>query len=225
MPNEHPTTATGTPTRRTQAGRSAETRAALADAAADLLVERGWAAVSAIDVCNRAGVSRGAFHHHYPSLPALLADALQRLYDEMAHTTQTPPADLIELVNATWTAISTPRFKAVLEAWLAMANDPDLRHDIGPIVSAFSTLVQPTLPDGRALNADEQARYLLAREAMLGLALGRATNGGRPLRHEEAVLTALRDNICNPRTPPTRKTASRRGHPRTAQAHKPTTRS
>ena len=28
----------------------------------------------------------------------------------------------------------------------------------------------------------------MAREAMLGLALGRATNGGKPLGHERAVL-------------------------------------
>jgi hypothetical protein len=32
----------------------------------------------------------------------------------------------------------------------------------------------------------------MAREAMLGLALGRATNGGKPLGHERTVLALLR---------------------------------
>ena len=35
--------------------------------------------------------------------------------------------------------------------------------------------------------------YLMARETMLGLALGRATSRGRPLGHEPAVLGQLRD--------------------------------
>jgi hypothetical protein len=46
--------------------------------------------------------------------------------------------------------------------------------------------------------ADEESRtlYLVARESMLGLALGRAVNGGRPLRHERLVLSRLRDDAA-----------------------------
>jgi hypothetical protein len=47
------------------------------------------------------------------------------------------------LVDLTWGAIGTPRFKAVLEAWLAMANDPGLRAEIGPVVADFAGLVKP----------------------------------------------------------------------------------
>jgi len=35
--------------------------------------------------------------------------------------------DLTGLVDATRKAVGNPRFKAVFEAWLAMANDPSLR--------------------------------------------------------------------------------------------------
>src|SRR5438093_1404441 len=101
-----------TTTRRTQADRSATTKAALADAAIDVLVEQGWAAVTAIEVCNRVGVSRGAFHHHYDNLPALLADALRRLYAQMVHRARTPPTTVAGLINGTWEAIGNPRFKA-----------------------------------------------------------------------------------------------------------------
>jgi AcrR family transcriptional regulator len=190
-----PVTATAgpaAPTRRTQAERSAATRAALADAAIDVLIERGWAAVTAIEVCNRAGVTRGAFHHHYDALPALLGDALRRLYASMATPGRPPPAGLTGLVNATWAAIGNPRFKAVLEAWLAMANDPGLRAEIGPVVAEFSALVSPDNMTAILSSPQRRDFYLLAREAMLGLALGRATNGGRPLAHERAVLTELR---------------------------------
>jgi AcrR family transcriptional regulator len=181
-------------TRRTQEQRSEATRAALADAAIDLLVERGWAEVSAVEVCRRVGVTRGAFHHHYASVPILLSDALRRLYADM-HNAKRPTAnDMVGLVNRTWSAISNPRFKAVLEAWLAMANDPNLRDEIGPVVAEFAELVRPEGSVARAL-ADPAGRdfYLLAREAMLGLALGRATNfDSKPLAHERRVLALLR---------------------------------
>jgi AcrR family transcriptional regulator len=178
--------------RRTQADRSAATRAALADAAIDLLIERGWAAVSAIEVCNRVGVTRGAFHHHYPNLPSLLADALRRLYATMRRKERAPVADLTGLVDATWAAIGNPRFKAVLEAWLAMANDPSLRAEIAPVVAEFATLVGPAAKPSILPDDERRAFYLLARETMLGLALGRATNGGRPVGHERTVLARLR---------------------------------
>ena len=178
--------------RRTQADRSATTRAALADAAIAVLIEQGWAAVTAIEVCNRVGVTRGAFHHHYDDLPSLLADALQRLYAEMGANIRRPPTDLAGAIDNTWAAIGNPRFKAVLEAWLAMANDPSLRAAIGPVVAEFARLVNPDSKSSIFAGKEHRDFYLMARETMLGLALGRATNGGRPLGHERRVLARLR---------------------------------
>lgn len=180
-------------TRRTQAERTAVTRGALADAATDILIERGWAAVTAIEVCNRAGVTRGAFHHHYASLPELLADALRRLYATFGSRRRPAATDLPSLIDATWAIIGHPRFKAVLEAWLAMANDPTLRAEIGPVVVDFAGLVNPHNTASPILVDDaHRDYYLMARETLLGLALGRATNGGKALGHEKAVLGTLR---------------------------------
>ena len=179
-------------TRRTQADRSASTKAALSDAAVELLVERGWAATTIIEVCNRVGVSRGAFHHHYGSLPELLADALRRLYAEMTHPGHPEVADVAGLVDATWKAISNPRFKAVLEAWLAMANDRSLNSEIGPVVAGFAGLVNPDNVTGILTDADKRDFFVTARESMLGLALGRATNAGKPLSHERRVIARIR---------------------------------
>jgi len=189
--------------RRTQAERSASTQALLVEAAIDSLVEHGWAATTSVEVCARAGVTRGAFTHHFPSLPALLAAALQSLYDEVAANAPRPASSLVEFVDGVWATISPPRFKAMLEAWLAMANDPALGEDLGPVVLRFATLVSPERlepehtdthrPPAGASGADRHAFCLLARETMLGLVLGRATNGGRPLGHERLVLDVLRE--------------------------------
>jgi AcrR family transcriptional regulator len=180
--------------RRTQEQRSETTRAAMTDAAIDLLVGRGWAAVTAVEVCERVGVTRGAFHHHYDSVPNLLADALRRLYAEIRSHTPPPATDMVGVINATWSAISNPRFKAVLEAWLATRNDPSLRAEIGPIVAEFAQLVGPDGLDVATLaDPDHRDFYLTARETMLGLALGRATNfDAEPLSHERRVLARLR---------------------------------
>lgn len=179
--------------RRTQAERTTAMRGALADAATEVLIERGWAAVTAIEVCNRAGVTRGAFHHHYDSLPELLADALRRLYATFGTGKRATATDLPGLIDATWAIVGRPRFKAVLEAWLAMANDPTLRAEIGPVVIEFAGLVNPEGKSSSILVDDaHRSYYLLARETLLGLALGRATNGGKALGHEKAVLNSLR---------------------------------
>ncbi len=180
-------------TRRTQAERSASTQSLLVEAAIDSLVEHGWAATTSVEVCARAGVTRGAFAHHFPSLPALLAAALQHLYDEVAQEAPRSPQDLVGFVDGVWAVISARRFKAMLEAWLALANDPTLVDDVGPVVQRFAGLVSPTRLDPELAHDDERRTFcLLARETLLGLVLGRATNGGRPLGHEGEVLGALR---------------------------------
>jgi AcrR family transcriptional regulator len=181
-----------TTTRRTQADRSATTKAALAEAAIDVLSEKGWAATTASEVCTRVGVTRGAFHHHYNSLPELLADALRRLYAQMVHAGHPAPTDVAGLVDSTWDAIGNPRFKAVLEAWLAMANDPGLRAEIGPVVAEFARLVNPDAITTILTDTERRDFFITVRETMLGLALGRATNGGNPLGHERRVLARIR---------------------------------
>jgi AcrR family transcriptional regulator len=180
--------------RRTQAERSAGTRAALIDAAIELLVERGWAATTTVAVCERAGLTRGAVMHHYSSLSALLADALESLYGDLTRTSSPPAPTMRAGVDRIWRAVGDPRFKAVIEAWLAAGNEPELAIELGPAIARFSGAVSPHKMDRAApfQSPDARAFILMAREAMFGLALGRASNGGRAVRHERTVLTRLR---------------------------------
>ena len=68
---------------RTQAERRAATRKSLIDAAGELLVEQGWAQVTSVAVCARAGLTRGAFVHHFDGLPDLFAAVLNDRYDRI----------------------------------------------------------------------------------------------------------------------------------------------
>jgi TetR/AcrR family transcriptional repressor of nem operon len=56
----------------------AETRNALLDAALTLVRRQGWAATSVDQLCRAAGVTKGAFFHHFPSKEALGVAAAAR---------------------------------------------------------------------------------------------------------------------------------------------------
>jgi AcrR family transcriptional regulator len=65
-------------TRLTRAERQARTRAALLDAAAELVVERGLAGASAEAICAKAGYTRGAFYSNFSSKGDLFIELLRR---------------------------------------------------------------------------------------------------------------------------------------------------
>lgn len=165
----------------------------LVNAATDLLIERGWAATTAVAVCARAGCTRGALVHHYPNLAALLAHTLESICEDLASASAEPISGHADAIDRMWTALSDRRFKAVLEAWSAAANDSDLAAEIGPAVLRFARVVSIDEPrSGRPLTDDAKAFAFTAREALIGLAVGRANNHGEPLGHEPIVLTRLR---------------------------------
>lgn len=64
-------------TARVEKSRRNSARAALLDAARDTIRERGFAATSVDDLCRAAGVTKGAFFHHFPSKEALGVAAAQ----------------------------------------------------------------------------------------------------------------------------------------------------
>jgi len=58
--------------------RAEETRSHILDAAGELFAKRGYAATSVADVCVRAGVTKGAFYHHFKSKQAVFLELRDR---------------------------------------------------------------------------------------------------------------------------------------------------
>jgi AcrR family transcriptional regulator len=189
---------TSMPTR-TQSDRSAEMRQKLIAATIQSLVDKGYARTTAVEVCARAGVTRGALFHHFESLPALIAVALSDTNDRLLLATKPAEADtsLEQWAIWAWSRVSKPEFKAVIEIWLASRNDPESTADIQPAIERYKEIFTPseTNPLYERFGSDKKAGafYRLAAETMFGLALGRATNPrGAALDHEEMVLDQLR---------------------------------
>src|SRR5688500_18600755 len=66
----------------TQAERTAATTEKLLGATVASLIERGYRGTSTPEICRRAGVSRGAQLHHYPTKESLVAAAVEHLLSE-----------------------------------------------------------------------------------------------------------------------------------------------
>jgi len=73
----------GHPARRTQAERTAATRDALLRAARALFGEHGFAGTPREDIVERAGVTRGALHHHFGRKEDLFRAVFEHLEEEL----------------------------------------------------------------------------------------------------------------------------------------------
>lgn len=117
----------------TQAERTAATCERLLDATVASLIERGYRGTSTPEICKRAGVSRGAQLHHYPTKEALVAAAvdhlLQRRVAELQDRLASAPAGALDLADAAtqlWSIYTGDTFYAWLELVVASRTDDDL---------------------------------------------------------------------------------------------------
>ncbi len=134
------------PERRAQRDRSAATQRRLLDATVDCLIDVGWSGTTTTLVAERAGVSRGAQLHHYPTKAALVLAAVAHLIERRgaelaaeAASLPTLPARervsrVVDLLAATFTG---PLFTAALELWMAARTDPPLREALVPVEAQF----------------------------------------------------------------------------------------
>lgn len=127
-----------TVTRVPQEERTRLMRARLLDATADLLVERGFAATTTTSVCERAGVSRGALLHHFPSKNDLVVAAIDHVMaargaELAAAVRRRQPRDTRAVLQLLAGLVTSKVFTAALELWVAARTDPVLQEAVGPL--------------------------------------------------------------------------------------------
>lgn len=186
------------PRRRTQAERSASTRGRLLDATLACLVERGYAGTTTAEIETRAGVSRGARLHHFPTKASLLAAAVELLYDRLgedyarAMAGMGAEADRFHAAyRLLWNTYTAPRQAAVLELFVAARGDEELRRELASVSSRrhrdTRRRANAYFPDLATREAEGLLETLQA--AMLGLALQRVVFG--ETRQEAQALDLL----------------------------------
>jgi AcrR family transcriptional regulator len=147
-------------TRIPQQDRSRATRARLLEAAITCLAEKGWAASTVAVVAERAGVSRGAAQHHFPTRETLFTAALEHvsqqrgadLKRELAELPGSPDtATVVELVFGFFTG---SLFRAALALWVAASSEPQLREQIVPLEARIGREIHRIVVE--LLGVDEQ---------------------------------------------------------------------
>ena len=167
-------TKTRRPRARTQSERSADTQEALLDATIEALVELGYARTSTTEIARRAGVSRGAQVHHYPTKADLVVAAVERVYGrqeaEFARRFAELPAGertLERAIDELWSLFGSDVYPAVLELVVASRTDPELQvvvHAVNArLERAVSDLFAEFFPDVAATGwADRLAHFAFA---------------------------------------------------------------
>ena len=137
--------------RRTQEERSAETQSRLLDATIDCLIELGYAHLTTSTVAERAGVSRGAQLHHFPTKEELVLAAVEHLFErrnqEFLDTfARLPPtADrAVAAIDLLWKMIGSEPFYAWLELAVAGRTDPTLGRRVRELGSRAAMQVERT---------------------------------------------------------------------------------
>ncbi len=131
-----------------QEERSRAMRLRLLEATLECLVERGYSGTSTTLVSERAGVSRGAQLHHFPTKNDLVVAAVEHLTqlrgdellaslsessDEVAPSTEARITRLRRVLAMLGEHFTSPVFTAALELWVAARTDEALLAAVGPL--------------------------------------------------------------------------------------------
>ncbi|MFI7680664.1 TetR/AcrR family transcriptional regulator [Actinophytocola sp. NPDC049390] len=190
---------------RTQAERSERTRELLLDATVECLVELGYAHTTVQEICQRAGLSRGAQQHHFTTKAELMTSALEHLFARLSAqilnaTAELPPGpERIEVgIDQLWSAYSGTLSTAAVELWVAARTDPELRKSLLPVDRAlghatlrfYRQIVGPDLDEQRA-----ETLLLLTVNLIRGLALDAMIGGDAKRR--TALLTEWKSLVLD----------------------------
>lgn len=189
--------------RSSKAGAQGEqTRQRLLAAAAELVPELGWSAVSTRLVAQRAGVRPGLVHYHFPSVNDLLIDAtvpaLVAVVDEMVGMLEAAPdvpAGIDALLGAaTGYAADYVAGEQISrlagEAFLAASRVPRLRQELTVVLRRARTRLAEWLRRS-GFDGDAEATATVLAAAFDGLILHLAVDQQTDLAGAARVLRSL----------------------------------
>jgi AcrR family transcriptional regulator len=150
------------PRRRTRAEQRAQTRAAILDAAAQVLVDDGYTALTTRRVADVASVAQSTLMHHFPSREALLVDTVAHLAMQVADTVLDDLSDAkirtakerSALMDRMWEAFTSPQALAAAQLWYVAGAEPelaaalrDLEERLNAMLMAMASTIAPDLVD------------------------------------------------------------------------------
>lgn len=190
--------------------RSRATRERLLEAAVATLAESGWARTTAGTVAARAGVSRGAVQHHFPTHGDLVTAAIRhmadiRLEEIRSATPALPagPARVRRILDQLLRLYTGPLFTAALQVWSEAAVDADLKARVIPLErvlarEAYQLAVTLLEVDGEDPHVRGVVSATLDLARGLGLADVLTDDAGRRRRILDAWAVQLERSLAAP---------------------------
>ena len=138
--------------RRSHQERSSETKQKLVTATLDCLIEEGYVNATMNRIAERAGLSRGAQTHHFPSKIELIVAATEHLFNEfaenvseLAHATSEGDNSLEDFIDEVWGRFFSGWFMyASLELIVASRSDKDLHNQLVPLIKDLHASLDKT---------------------------------------------------------------------------------
>lgn len=163
--------------------RGEETRSHILDVAGDLFAQRGYDATSVADICEGAGVTKGAFYHHFESKQSIFLElrdrwltpldtqlALTRAEGETVPEVLQRVSDMVQAIFAA--AGDDQRQQIFLELLSAARHDatilPALLAPTRKYRQLFSGLISAGIKEGTLRKVDRE----LAAQVFVSLGLG-----------------------------------------------------
>jgi AcrR family transcriptional regulator len=164
--------------------RAEETRGRILDAAVKRFALAGYDATSVDEICGEAGVSKGAFYHHFPTKQAVFLALMQGwlVMIEMgmqAVRKETVPETLVTMTNLLpgVFAAAENRLPMFLEFWLQASRDETVwKAIIAPYrhyQEYFLKLINDGMKEGSIKRVDSQ----VAAQVIVSLAVGLVLQG------------------------------------------------
>jgi AcrR family transcriptional regulator len=194
---------TDEPQVRWQQQKSARTRQAILEAAAECLIEKGYSGLTTVEIIARAKVSRGAMHHHFSNRAELLSGLidfilhrrLERfLADYIAQIEGSHRSDAVAVATEVhWASLKTPEFNAYLELLMAARTDVQLADLLIPATRAFETEWMNEMKRAMPQVSDQPEAMLLANDLASAMHLGLLLNS--PFIENDGRKTAVKNRL------------------------------
>jgi AcrR family transcriptional regulator len=190
-----------------QAQKSAATRDQILNAAISCIVDLGYSNTTTMKIAERAGLSRGATLHHFPSKMDVIRAAVDHLHEKRLRafrvSIRSIPEDVDRVkiaVESYWEHVTHPLFVAFFELSVAARTDHDLREILRPAQQAFDDewyrTAQELFPEWQADRPAFDLALNLTQQLMEGMAISflthaRANNKNQLLEYLEERLREL----------------------------------
>ncbi|MBN1977692.1 MAG: TetR/AcrR family transcriptional regulator [Anaerolineae bacterium] len=169
-----------------QQQRAEETRTHILQAGVECFAQNGYDATGVAEICQRAGVTKGGFYHHFPSKQALFLALFEQwltILDEQLAAfhaeAENVPDGLREMAGMIGQVfeVASGQLPMFLDFWSKAAHDPDVwKEIIAPYrryQTFFAQMIQEGIDEGTLRPVDPKT----AAQTLVSLAVGLLLQG------------------------------------------------